>query len=145
MKIIYSITGAFFMITMVALSAEQPSAAEAVVQAQVDAYNARDINAFIATYRDDAQLFEFPDKLLARGSVELRKRYEERFKEAGLHADILKRIVVGNIVVDHERVRRLFAEGPGTLEAIAIYQVEDGKIATAWLRPGERKLNRPNE
>ena len=117
---------------------------ESVVQAQVDAYNARNIDAFLATYADDAQLFEFPDKLIAKGSAQLRERYDARFKEQGLHAEIVKRIVLGNTVVDHERVRRMFPEGPGTVEAIAIYEVENGKIAQAWLRLGEKKLDLKN-
>ena len=114
---------------------------ESVVQAQVEAYNARKIDMFLATYADDAQLFEFPDKLLARGKEQMRERYTARFNEPGLHADIVKRIVMGNFVVDHERVRRTFPEGPGTLDAIAIYEVHDGKITKAWLRPGEKKLD----
>lgn len=123
-----------------AVRAAQPSP-ETVVQAQVEAYNARNIDAFLATYSDDAQLFEFPDKLVAKGNAQLRERYEARFKEEGLHADIVKRIVLGNTVVDHERVHRMFPEGPGVLEAIAIYEVQNGKIAKAWLKLGERKLD----
>ena len=114
---------------------------EAVVQTQVEAYNARNIDAFLSTYSDNAELFEFPDKLMAKGSAEMRQRYAPRFAEEGLHAEIVKRIVLGNTVVDHERVRRMFPEGPGTLEAIAIYQVENGKIVKAWLKLGEKKLD----
>ena len=114
---------------------------EAVVQTQVEAYNARNIDAFLSTYSDNAELFEFPDKLIARGSAEMRQRYAPRFAEEGLHAEIVKRIVLGNVVVDHERVHRMFPEGPGVLEAIAIYQVENGKINKAWLKLGEKKLD----
>jgi len=114
---------------------------ESVVQAQVDAYNARSIDAFVATYADDAELFEFPDKLIAKGSAQLRERYAARFREEGLHAEIVKRIALGNTVVDHERVHRMFPEGSGVLDAIAIYQVENGKIAKAWLKLGEKKLD----
>jgi hypothetical protein len=90
-------------------------------------------------------LFEFPDKLIAKGSAQLRERYVARFKEEGLRAEIVKRIVVGNTVVDHERVHRMFPEGPGLLEAIAIYQVENGKIAKAWLKLGEKRLTKSSE
>jgi hypothetical protein len=37
---------------------------EEVVQQQVNAYNARDIDAFLATFAPDAQLHEFPGKPL---------------------------------------------------------------------------------
>ena len=35
-----------------------------VVQQQLDAYNARDIDAFMACWADDAQYYEHPDTLL---------------------------------------------------------------------------------
>jgi hypothetical protein len=70
---------------------------EAVVQRQLDAYNARDIDALIAIYAADAQMFEHPAKLLAKGSTALRERFLVRFKEPNLHAQLLKRVVMGNI------------------------------------------------
>ena len=123
-----------------AFAAETP---EAVVQRQLEAYNAHDIEAFVATYADDVQLFELPDKVLMRGSAELRERYAERFRDTRLHADIVNRIALGDTVIDHERVRLTFPQGPGTVEAIAIYQVRDGKIINVWFRRGEPKLDTP--
>ena len=120
-----------------------PPSPEAVVQKQLEAYNARDLDAFIATYAEDVQLFDLPDKLLLRGHAELRERYQRTFADPRLHAEILNRIVVGNTVIDHERVRVTFPDGPGTVEAVAIYEVLDGKIATVWFRAGERKLDAP--
>ena len=114
---------------------------EAIVQKQLEAYNARDIDAFVATYADDVQLFEFPDKLLMRGHDELREQYRKTFADPRLHAEIVRRIVLGNTVIDHERVRVTFPDGPGTVEAVAIYEVRDGKIAAVWFRRGERKLD----
>ena len=116
---------------------------EAVVQAQLEAYNARDIDAFLATYAEDAQLFDLPDKLVMRGTAQLRERYSKLFADERLHAEIVNRITVGNTVVDHERVRLTLPEGPGTVEAIAIYEVRDGKITTVWFRSGERKVDTP--
>ena len=115
--------------------------AEAVVQAQLEAYNARDLEAFLATYAEDAVLIDLPETVLARGTAQMRERYAKAFADTTLHAEIVKRIVVGNTVVDHERVRRRFPEGPGTLDAVAIYVVENGKIARVWFRLGERKLD----
>lgn len=118
-----------------------PLTPEAVVQKQLEAYNARDLDAFVATYADDVQLFDLPDKLLMRGHVELRDRYRKTFADPRLHAEIVNRIVLGNTVIDHERVRVTFPDGPGTVEAVAIYEVREGKIATVWFRAGERKLD----
>jgi hypothetical protein len=114
---------------------------EAIVQAQLEAYNAHDIDAFVATYADDAQIFEHPAKLLAAGPAQLRERYTARFKEPNLRAVVAKRIVMGNMVIDHERVTRTFPEVPGMLEGVAIYEVQSGKIAKVWLVMGPKTLD----
>ena len=38
---------------------------------------------------------------------------------------------MGNVVIDHEDVTRTFAEGPGNVEIVCIYVVENGLIQTA--------------
>ena len=48
------------------------NAPAAVVQRQLDAYNARDVDALLATYAADARQFEHPDKRLATGHAEMR-------------------------------------------------------------------------
>jgi hypothetical protein len=113
----------------------------AVVQRQLDAYNARDVDALLATYAGDAQTFEHPSKLLASGSVQLRERFRVRFQEPNLHAALIQRVVMGNIVADHEKVTRTFPEGPGTLELLMIYEVQNGRIAKAWSLVGTRMLD----
>jgi hypothetical protein len=116
-------------------------APEAVVQRQLDAYNARDVAALLAIYADDAEMFEHPSKLLARGSAGLGERFQARFQEPNLHAQLLKRIVMGDWVIDHERVTRTFPEGPGTVELVMIYEVKAGKIARAWVIAGPKTLD----
>src|SRR6185369_16448285 len=104
----------------------------AVVQRQLDAFNARDVEAILATYAEDARQFEHPAKLLASGMAELRERFATRFKETNLHADLIERLVMGGVVIDHEKVTRTFPEGPGYIELVAIYEVSNGRIANAW-------------
>jgi hypothetical protein len=116
-----------------------PTDPESVVQRQLDAYNARDIDALLAVYAEDAQLFEHPSTLLASGSAALRQRFAARFQEPNLHARLLHRIVLGNRVMDHEEVRRTFPEGPGLIELLMIYEVVDGRIVTSWTIIGARR------
>jgi len=85
-------------------------------------------------------MFEHPDKLLASGSAELRERFTARFQEPNLHATLLQRIVMGHIVVDHEKVSRTFPEGPGTIELVMIYEVKAGRIAQAWNLAGAKTI-----
>jgi hypothetical protein len=82
--------------------------AERIVQRQLDAYNARDIDGFMAMWASDAQYFEHPSQLLASGAAEIRVRHIARFKEANLFGRLIKRMVVGNKVVDQEVVTRTF-------------------------------------
>lgn len=123
--------------------AEQASVSgpEAVVQRQLDAYNARDIDALMATYADDAELMEHPAKLLARGAKEVRERQAARLREPNLHAALVNRMGMGNIVIDQEKVTRTFPEGTGRIELIAMYEVRAGKIAKAWFIFGARSLD----
>ena len=113
---------------------------EIVVQRQLDAYNARDLDTLLTIYAEDAEMFEHPSKLLASGSAQLRERFRVRFKEPDLHALLRRRIVMGHIVVDHEEVTRTFPEGKGTLELIMIYEVQRGRIVRAWSIVGAKTL-----
>jgi hypothetical protein len=113
---------------------------ELVVQKQLDAYNARDLDTLLTVYAETAEMFEHPSKLLASGSAQLRERFRARFEEPGLHAVLRHRIVMGNIVVDHEDVTRDFPEGKGTLDLVMIYEVQRGRIVRAWSIAGAKTL-----
>ena len=115
------------------MSTLQPAA---VVQAQLDAYNARDIEALMRTYAPDAQQFALHGALLAEGRDAIRPRYEARFQEPDLRAQLLTRSVVGNIVTDVELVFRNFPEGRGTVEMLCVYEVVDGRIQRASFATG---------
>ena len=117
------------------------TAPESVVQRQLDAYNVRDVDALMATYADDAQQFEYPATLLSSGAAQLRERITARFREPNLHARLIRRIVMGQVVIDHEEVSRTFPEGTGKIELVAIYEVLDGKIATARFLTGPKTLD----
>ncbi len=116
---------------------------ELVVQRQLNAYNARDLDALLTIYAENAEMFEHPSKLLASGSAQLRERFRVRFEEPDLHARLRRRIVMGNIVVDHEEVTGNFPAGKGTLELIMIYEVQRGRIVRAWSIAGAKTLD-PN-
>ena len=116
--------------------------AEAVVQAQVDAFNARDIHAFMETYASDAEIYEYPAKLLMKGTDQIQEFYaSKRFSDARFCATIVNRIVMDHIVIDHEQMSITFPEGPGGFEAIAVYEVRTGKIHKVTLIRGYQVLD----
>ena len=116
------------------------TAAEFPVQKQLDAYNVRDIDGFMEWWSDDCEYYEFPARLLANGAAQIRERHVVRFKEPNLFGKLIKRSVVDNLVVDQEVVTRTFADGIGEVDVLAIYQIEQGKIAKAWFKMGQPRL-----
>ncbi len=113
----------------------------AVVQRQLDAYNARDLDALLATYAAHASQYAHPGQRIASGTADIGARMALRFEEPNLHARLLQRVVMGNIVIDHELVSRTFAEGTGTVEMVAIYEVVGGKIVSASVQVGQPRLD----
>jgi hypothetical protein len=111
-----------------------------VVQAQLDAYNAKDIDALLATYAHDAELFTLHGDLLARGHEALRARFLDRFAEPDLYARLISRAAVAGVVVDVEIITRNFPQGRGTLEMLCVYEVAEGRIQRASFVAGETKL-----
>ena len=114
---------------------------EGVIQKQLDSYNSKNLEAWLATYAEDAKQFEHPGKLLASGHAEIRTRAAARFQEPNLYAKLMQRSVMGNIVIDYETVTRTFPEGPGRIELICIYEVREGKIQTASFINGTKYLD----
>ena len=99
---------------------------EAVVDAQLAAYNQRDLEAFLGFYADDAVLAKHPDQVTQTGKAQMRARYQRNFSNPNVRAEIIKRVTFGRFVIDHERVTAPPAKGE--LEAVAVYEVEEGKI-----------------
>jgi hypothetical protein len=112
------------------------SAPEDVVQAQVDAYNAHDIEAFARCYADDVTIHDLSGRdPPVKGIPELKKDYEWLAKAPpGFRVEIVKRITSGNIVIDLERIHGLPKE-KGIPEATAVFEVRNGKIKNVWFPP----------
>lgn len=115
----------------------------AVVQAQLDAYNAKDIDALLATYAPDAEQYVLHGERLAQGHAQMRERFLARFAEPDLHARLLSRTVVGAMVVDCELITRNFPEGLGTVEMLCVYEVVNGRIQRASFATGAKCLGPP--
>lgn len=113
---------------------------EAVVQRQLDAYNAKDIDTWLSTYAPEAKQLELGGPLLAHGHEQIRARALARFAEPDLHAKLMRREVMGSVVIDHEDVTRTFPEGVGRVELVCVYVVERGLIQSASFAFGPQTL-----
>ncbi|MEM8897020.1 MAG: nuclear transport factor 2 family protein [Bacteroidota bacterium] len=120
----------FLIVTLATAQSEMPTP-EQLAQEQLDAYNARDIDAFLAPYADSVEIYNFPDQFVYAGKENMRSRYGNMFeKTPDLHCELVNRIVMGNTVIDQEKVTGI--PGRELLEAIAIYKIKDGKIAQVY-------------
>ena len=96
----------------------------------------------MSNYADNALYYVFPSTLIADGAAAVRERLTNRFRDTTLSARLLKRMVLGNLVISHQILTLTFSEGPGTLELIAMQEVENGKITRAWFKLGDPVLDR---
>ena len=75
------------------------------VEAQLEAYNARNIDAFMANFSDDCICTDSDGNITMQGKAQMTSRYGEMFANSpDLHCRIVSRTLVGNFVFDEERV-----------------------------------------
>ncbi len=102
---------------------------ETVVQENLESYNRRDIEAYMSSFSKDIELYAFHGtKPLIIGWDDFRAFYDKLFRDSPeLHSTVLKRIVFGNTVMDHERItgRQGMTEA---FEIVMIYEVTEEKI-----------------
>lgn len=105
---------------------------EVIVQNQLDAYNHRDIDAFLACHSEYFEAFNFSESIpFLKGKEQLKQTYSGIFKDSpNLYSKLLKRIVFDNKVIDYEEITG--RKGVDLLELVAIYEVENGLIARAY-------------
>jgi len=103
----------------------------AVVQRQLDAYNARDLPRFLAEYSEDIRVYRLPsaEPALAGKSAFGDFYATQRFNHAGLHAELMNRMAFGNKVIDHERIVGL-REQP--FDVAVVYAIDRGLIVCTW-------------
>jgi hypothetical protein len=93
------------------------------VERQVEAYNAGDVDAFVACYAAEVALEDADGNLQTNGREQLREDYAKLFERCpDLHAEIATRIRVGPYVVDEERIS---GHPAGDIHVIAVYRLDD--------------------
>jgi len=98
-----------------------------LVQRQLEAYNAQDLDAFCATYLDDCIIADLNGAVSQAGKDAIRARYAKTFSDYPKNrAWSINRMALGDVVIDHEKGERS-PEGP-FFEALVVYTVKDGLI-----------------
>lgn len=111
-----------------------------LVQRQLDAYNAKDVETLLAIYAEDAAITDLQGNLLRQGHAALRATFVERFAEPDLHARLLHRHAMAQadgswLVIDLESIRRN-QPGDGFVEMLCCYSVQGGRIVRASFASG---------
>lgn len=105
---------------------------EFIIQKQLEAYNKRDIHAFIALFDENCQIHRFGEQApFLTGKGQIREFYQELFdRSPQLYSKIITRTVIGNKVIDHELIsgRKGSSEA---IELVMIYVVENDLILSA--------------
>jgi len=110
--------------------------ARAVADAQLVAYNGRDMEAYLALFHADAVLINLPDQsVIAQGLEDIRAMYEVRFATPGLRCVVHEKSEIGSIAIDRESVH---TDGNPPVDILAMYEVIDGRIKRIFfIRGGE--------
>lgn len=110
------------------MSATTMSAPADLAQGQLDAYNAQDVDALCGFFAQDLIVADFNGAVTVDGLEAFRAKHVALFAEHPQNrAELAHRIVIGDRVIDHERVFR--KPGPVSFEVAAIYTIAGGKIA----------------
>jgi hypothetical protein len=99
-----------------------------LIQAQLEAYNAQDLDAYCAFFAETVVVADLNGATSTEGLSAYRAKYDRVFKQFPQNkVELINRMVCGSTVIDHEKVVR--SPGGDTFEVIAIYTLADGKIA----------------
>ena len=111
------------------------SMATDIVDAQIEAYRARDVEQFLAHYADDISVLLFDGTPMFADKQVMREQYGKLFADSpDLSVTIASRMTAGAFVVDQEEISGFhFGDMPTEMTALSIYQVTDGKIAKLML------------
>jgi hypothetical protein len=98
-----------------------------VIDSLVVAYNSHDARAFADHFSENAWHGNLHADTFQEGREAIFQRYVEVFARFPQNrTEVLHRIVVGDYVIDHERVRR--SASMAAFDVVAVYTVKQGQI-----------------
>ena len=101
-----------------------------IVDAQVKAFQGRDLESFLACYSANAVIKDADGNVIVSGLDSLRRMYAQLFRDSpGLAVQIPSRMAVSEYVIDEERIEGFNMAGfPPAIHAVAVYRITDGTI-----------------
>jgi hypothetical protein len=112
-----------------------PPSPEAIVQRQIEARNAHELDGLLATHADAAEIFG-PSIPTISGIAALRDFYRDLFESSPqINCQVIDRIVEGSYVIAQE-LCFVTADRP-RVRTIVVYLIENGRIGRMSIFPGE--------
>jgi len=98
------------------------------VKTQLDAYNAQDVELFMAQFHDDIEARTLEGEVWMSGKQQMRSHYTKLFAEnPNNRAQVPERWVMGDYVFDQEVITGREGQA-GEMKAVVIYKIESGLI-----------------
>lgn len=103
----------------------------ALIEQQLEAYNKRDIEAFLKPFSEDVKAFGYPDHLRFEGKEQMRSIYTRMFDTCpNLHCKVVSRTVSNDTVIDKELITGMnMGDEDIVVCSLAIYKIESNKIS----------------
>jgi hypothetical protein len=99
-----------------------------LVSDQLNAWNEKNIDKFLARYSDSVKVKAYPNTLNYVGKQTMKEKYKRSFESAPqLKCEIVKRIIFGNKIIDYERITGY--KDNWVNEAVAIYTITNNVIS----------------
>ena len=93
------------------------------------AYNAGDASVFAGVLADDVRIVSHAGRVLQTSAAEVREHYEKVFaSNPDNRTEMVHRIVLGERIIDHERVRRSLAAAP--FDVVTINTISGDRVAS---------------
>jgi hypothetical protein len=102
-----------------------------VVDAQIEAFRAKDVERFLSYYADDVSVVLFDGTPMFKDKEVMREQYGKLFADSpDLRVTIANRATAGEFVAYEEHLAGAHYEGmPDEYAAVTVYRVVEGKIA----------------
>jgi hypothetical protein len=93
----------------------------------VRAYNAKDLDTYIACFSPDVEVFNASGVLMFKGADKLKEHFETFFHDnPGAKRRIIDRVVTGNKIVEREQLVGL--KGAAEQSVTSVYELDNGLI-----------------
>jgi uncharacterized protein (TIGR02246 family) len=101
-----------------------------LIDTQVTAFRARDLDGFLSCYAPDAVIKDGAGNVMMSGAEVIRGIYGQLFRDSpDLSVTIKGRMTIGDYVIDEEEIDGFIMPGsPTRVRSVCIYRISDGQV-----------------